>query len=133
MEAESVALAVVEPDWNAIEERYLDGESSIELAEAFGTTPNAIRLRASKGKWKDKQLRRLQDNERELSKEVKGCLMVSVLREARMFRLQDPVTNPIEADLWSKVRARLVDTASKLLGWERDALDSAKRVHTLDI
>lgn len=129
----TTALSAPEPDWNAIQERYLEGESSGDLAAEFGTTANAIRLRASKHKWKEKQLRRLQENEIELGKEVRGCLLVSVVREARHFRLIDLPSNPIELDLLSKVRARLVDTAGKLLGWERDPVMDAKPARCLEV
>jgi hypothetical protein len=133
MPSETTALELAEPDWKAIQERYLEGDSSTELAEEYGTTANAIRLRASKGKWKDKQLKQLQENEVELGKEVRGCLLVSVLREARMFRMTDPTPNAVELDLMSRVRERLVNTASKLLGWERDPLERVKSARCIDI
>ena len=135
VDTETTALTPIEPDWNAIQARYLDGDSSAELAEEYGTTANAIRLRASKGKWKDKQLRQLGENEVELGREVRGCLLISVLREARMFRMTDPALVPEVLDTMSKVRSRLIGDAARLLGWDRenDPLASMKSAACLDV
>lgn len=125
--------APIEPDWKSIRERYLEGEELAQIAADNSTTVNAISIRASREKWKAAQFEQLLRDERLISNEVRNCLLVSILKESRFFQKQDPSSNPIEADAWSKVRSRLVDTAAKLLHWDADPLDRAKPARAIDV
>ena len=133
VDIETTAISPIEPDWNVIQERYLDGDDLASIAEDHAITPKAISMRAWRYHWKAQQFKLLEKNKVEVEREVRGCLMVSVLREARMFQRMDPSANPIEADLWGKVRARCHDLASKLFGWERDPLDHARQIKAIDV
>jgi hypothetical protein len=128
-----ITLQTTEPDWNAIQERYLQGDALTDIANDYGTTPNAIATRACRLKWKDQQLRLLRKDQTALSEEIKGNLLVSILRESRMFYAQEPSIDAESADLWSKVRERLINSASKLLNWDADPVKDAKQARVLDV
>ena len=50
-----------------------------------------------------------------------------------MFQRMGISTNPIEADIWSKVRDRLLGTVSRLLHWDADPVASAKPAKCIDV
>lgn len=125
--------AVIEPDWNAIRDRYLQGDEIAGIAADFGVSANAISCRAYQNKWKDAQARLLLKDEALLSKEIRANILVSVLKESKMFQRLEPASNPVELDLWSKVRDRLVTTAGKLLGWSVEPGSNAKPAKCIDV
>lgn len=131
--SELPATVNVEPDWNAIRERYLQGDEINAIAADFGVTANAISCQAYRNKWKDAQLRLLSRDKVLLGEEIRGNVLLSVLKESRMLQRMDPSTNPVEADLWSKVRDRLVSTSSRLLGWDADPIANAKPARCLEV
>lgn len=133
MEPAESALVAIEPDWNAVQERYLEGEELASIAQDHGTTAKAIAMRAWRYKWKDQQFRRLERDKKQIESEVRGCLTVSCLREARVFQREDPPADLQERDLWGKARLRLLDTASKLFGWDADPLAQTKQAKVLDV
>lgn len=128
-----MAIGPVEPDWNAIQERYLTGEGLATIAADYGTTVNAISIRAHREKWKAQQFKVLLADEQAVSREVRANLVVSCLRESRFFHELAPSRNPIEQDLWSKIRDRLVSTAGKLLHWEQASTSGSKHAITIDV
>jgi len=128
------AIAPVEPDWNAIRERYLQGDSLADIALAHGTTDNAISVRAYQQKWKAQRASDILKDEKGLGAEIRGNLAVSCLEESRMFRDLLPSISPDMLDLYSRARMRLYDTTAKLLRWDADPVDSMKHAKpTLDI
>lgn len=127
------AIAVTEPDWNLIRERYLQGEALADIAVQCGTTFNAISCRAYKEKWKEQHIKLLLADEKALSKEVRGNLLVSILRESLMFQRLDPSPIPDVLDTMSRCRDRLISSAGKLLGWDVDPVASAKPSRCLDV
>jgi len=134
MESTELAPIAAEPDWNAIQERYLQGEELAVIAEDTGATVNAIRCRAYRNRWKQQQLRLLEKDKAAVEQEIRGNLLVSILRETRVFQREDIALDPITRDMLSKCRERLITSASRLLGWEeRDALSGVKRANCIDV
>ena len=133
MEGETTAITTLEPDWNAIQERYLEGEELGSIAADHNTTPKAIAQRAWRYHWKAQQFKLVEARRGEIEKEVRGCIVVSVLKEARAFQREDPSPIAAERDTFSKARERLYNLAARVFGWERDPLDSAKSAKCLDV
>lgn len=126
--------ATIEPDWNAIQARYFEGEELATIAADYGITDNAISCRAHREKWREQQLRLLvQADEPAVSREVRSNLIVHVLKESRMFQRLDPVQSASEARAWAQARALCIDAASKLLRWEEDPVQRAKLAKCLDL
>lgn len=127
------AIAPVEPDWNAIQERYLGGEELGTIAQDFGLTPQQIAKRAWRYRWTKQQFKLLQEQKDQTEAEVRGCLMVSVLREARCYQREDPPSDPKARMDYGKARMLCYETAAKLFGWCDDPVAKAKPAKCLDV
>ena len=126
-----MAIATAEPDWKAIQERYLAGEDHSAIAEDYGVTANAIRCRAHRHHWKDQLLKLIGKNRKEVGEEIKNCVLVSCLREARMLQRTDPQLETL--DVTSRSRERLLDTTSRILEWDAVPLANAKSIRCHDV
>lgn len=133
MDSLEIAPIAVETDWNEVQRRYLTGEELGSIAEDCGTTPHKISQRAWRHGWKAQQFKLLEEGRKELEREVRGCITVSVLKEARAFQREDPPSDLLLRDTHNKVRLRLLETATKLFGWSDDPLTSAKRAPCIDV
>lgn len=130
---ESVAVMPVEPDWNSVQARYLEGDDLSAIAVDNNTTVAAISTRAWRYHWKELQFKLLEKNAREVEREVRGCITVSVLKEARAFQRDDiPPIGP-DRDTFNRCRLRLLETAGKLFGWDADPVAAAKPAKCLDV
>lgn len=125
--------ATIEPDWNYIQERYLQGDELAIIAEDTGATVNAIRCRAHRNRWKQQQLKLLERNKLEIEHEIKGNLIVSVLRESRAYQREDIPADPESRDVLSRCRERLINAATRLFGWDADPLAKTKQVKAIDV
>jgi hypothetical protein len=135
---ESVSQSVVvatpaEPDWNLVHERYLAGDELEDIAEACGTTANAISCRAYREGWKAQALADYCSDEAAVNRDVRLALVTSIYRESRMLARIGSKRNASEADTWSKVRERCIAAASKLLRWDEDPVARAKAAKCLDV
>ena len=129
----TVAIAPLEPDWNLIRERYLAGDDAQDIAEATGTTRDAIYSRAYRECWKAEALRAICRDEAAVSAEVRLNLVVSVYREARMLGRMSPAREANDARTWAQERSMCIESASKLLRWEEDPALRAKLAKCLDV
>ncbi len=120
-------------DWNEVQRRYLQGDPICEIAEDCGTKAKLISDRAWRYGWKALHHKQLEENKQEVEREVKGSIMVSVLKEARAFSREDTPSDLALRDVASKVRLRLLETASKLFGWDADPVAKAKPVKAIDV
>jgi hypothetical protein len=50
-----------------------------------------------------------------------------------MFQIMGISKIPQDADIWSKVRERLLSTVSKLLHWDADPVSSSKPAKCIDV
>ncbi len=50
-----------------------------------------------------------------------------------LFRFDDPAQEPDEADAWSRVRLRLLETCSKLFHWDADPVAASKPAKCIDV
>jgi len=132
-EANPAALTQIQPDWNSIRERYLDGEPLAAIAADNGVLPNTISVRAYSERWKELQVRELLKDPKAVGEEIRGNLIVACLRESRMFRRLEADASPETLDIMSRVRLRLYDTTAKLLQWDADPMDKAKHVKAIDV
>lgn len=133
MSEETSAISPVEPDWNVIQERYLDGEPLAFIAADFGLTPGNIATRAWRYRWKSQQFKLVEQNKAEIEREVRGSLVVSVLKEARLFQAEDWPSDWGLRDTASKCRTRLIENAAKLFNWNSDPLAGMKQAKALDV
>lgn len=133
MSEEIATISPVEPDWKAIEERYLDGEEVKSIAADYGITPGSICSRAWRNHWRDRQFKMLEQNKKEVEREVKGCLTISLLKDARAFQRSDPPSDPAAWLTVIKARQVCLATAAQLFGWDDDPLAAAKTVKCLDV
>jgi hypothetical protein len=131
--SELPVIPTPDTDWNLVRERYLDGEPLACIADECGTTANAISIRAHREKWKQLAVRELLGDERRAGEMVRGNLLISCVQESKLLAELQPSRNPAEQDVWSRIRLRLLDTSSKLLGWERDAVQDAKAAKAIDV
>lgn len=126
-------LSPAEPDWKAIEQRYLDGEELRDIASDYGVNPGAIATRAWRGKWRARQFKWIEENKLEVEREVRGCLAVSVLKDARSFQREDPPSDPSQRLTLIKARRELLETAARLFQWNDDPLAKAKPARCLEV
>ena len=123
----------VEPDWNMVRERYLAGDELEDIADAAGTTVNAISCRAYREAWKAEALSDYCQDEQRASRDIRSHLLTSVYRESRLLARIGAKRNASEADQWSRVRERCIAAAARLLNWDGDAVARAKPVKCLDV
>ena len=74
----------------------------------------------------------------EVSERIRNSLIASVLRDSIVFESYAMPAPPTpEHEIASRNRARLIDSASKLLNWQLEAgadpLDKLKSARTLDV
>lgn len=133
MDTVEQAITAPEPDWNEVQRRYLVGESPSEIAADLGISAKDISQRAWRQHWKEQQFKLLGHSRKEIEAEVRGCITVSVLREARLFQREEtPVCLELR-DIANRTRLRLLETASKLFGWSDDPLASAKPARCIEL
>lgn len=130
---DQVAIAIPSPDWKTIQQRYFGDEGLDDIAKDYGITANSIAARAYREGWRDQQLLIEVQDQVSVSNEIRANILVSVLKESRMFMRMAPSRSAGEADTWSKVRERLVSTAARLLGWDADPLAKTKQVKAIDV
>jgi len=133
MDSVEQAIIVAEPDWNEVQRRYLTGDELTSIAADCGTTPHKISQRAWRYGWKAQQFKLLEQGKKEVELEVRGCITISVLKEARAFQREDPPLDLALRDIHNKTRLRLLETASKLFGWSDDPLANAKPARCIEL
>ena len=129
----SNTLAPLPPDWNLVRERYLNGDELADIAQSCGTTESAIWNRAFHEGWRDAELIAQVQDPIALSKELRDCVLVSVLKEARQVASERPRRNPGERITMAKARESLVAVAARLLGWSDDPAANAKQARCIDV
>ena len=131
------ATQTTEPDWKAIRESYLQGKPAEEITETFGVSMTALRTQITRQGWAEVRAQSRAFVRQELSDRIKNSLIISILRDSVTFeRFQMPPPETTEHEIASRNRARLIESAAKLLGWSeepQDALAGAKQAKVLDV
>lgn len=130
---QQITLVSVDPDWSAIQSRYLAGDTLADIGTEFNVLPGTIAVRAHREKWKAQQIKALLADPKALSEDVRGNLLLSIWKDSRFFAALDPTHNAEEMELWARVRDRLLVASSKLLRWDDDPVTSAKRAKCIDL
>ena len=133
---ESVALERAEPNWAKAQELYGQGVAPVEIIRQCGISGHALNDRIHRFGWS--QLRRAAQAaaREEISCRVRGALISSILRDSlRYERYEMPEPHTEEGDTASRVRARLIESAARLLSWDtlNDSLANIQSAKSIDI
>lgn len=117
-------LTVNDPgvDWNAIRQRYLQGMPLPAISAEFSMPPHSIRARADREGWRFAKEQALIIARQEISEEIKGRLLGSVLNDSRRACWEECHHPPHseEYDKYSRGRERLINSAARLCGWDTE-------------